>query len=127
MLLLAEACRAVREPPLPWWRFVGTLYYLRDATVRERLTHSTYPRSRRRCSTSASPSPRPESGVSEILELDEELKKIIERTKDVSYEDDPLGISVPVKGEGRPAAAKKKKPSGAGKKAGRKKAAKKKK
>ncbi|HOO55349.1 MAG TPA: His-Xaa-Ser system protein HxsD [bacterium] len=30
------------------------------------------------------------------IELTDELKKIIERTKDVSYEDDPLGISTPI-------------------------------
>jgi His-Xaa-Ser system protein HxsD len=34
--------------------------------------------------------------IAELIELDEELKKIIEKTKSVSYIEDPLGIGIPV-------------------------------
>ncbi|HOX27846.1 MAG TPA: hypothetical protein PLQ76_01695 [bacterium] len=44
----------------------------------------------------------------EMLELDEELRKIIEKTSEMSFEEDPLGISVPIaeKEDGRKTAAK---------------------
>lgn len=42
----------------------------------------------------------------DLLELDEELKAIIEKVKDVNYVDDPLGIGVPVSGEPAPARRK---------------------
>lgn len=57
----------------------------------------------------------PDSQQAELLELDEELKRIIEKTRDISYEEDPLGIGIPVTDEKppapkkRPAAKKKKK------------------
>ncbi|MFA6448055.1 MAG: His-Xaa-Ser system protein HxsD [bacterium] len=56
------------------------------------------------------------------LELDAELKLIIERTKDASYTDDPLGICVPF-GTAAPAktAAKSAKPKPAAKRAPRRK------
>jgi His-Xaa-Ser system protein HxsD len=37
----------------------------------------------------------------ELLDLDEELKKIIQKTSTMSFEDDPLGISVPITEDGQ--------------------------
>ena len=48
-----------------------------------------------------------DTGLSELLELDEELKRIIEKTKDASYIDDPLGIAVPITGEKKQKSRKK--------------------
>lgn len=44
----------------------------------------------------APPQPSEEENQSEMLELDEELRKIIEKTSSMNFEDDPLGISVPI-------------------------------